>query len=128
MNLIRKIKINKITPVLTKREFNIIEYVNDKLKDLIPFEKNQSLFYMKLNGEWIFEIDNNYKTVWINDDKFWRILNNKFRMKSFDIKIFLKFMIENQFKIYNNYNIDYLNYTSYVHSPENDFRRMNNIK
>lgn len=126
MNLIRKYKIHKITPVLNDKELKLINFIEDKLKDLILFKTeklSESTFYMKLECEWVLDIDTDYKKIWINGKNFWNILEDEYEMKNDDIIILLKYMIEKTLKIEIVYPLTKLDY-SYMEicSPEEEFK------
>ncbi len=102
MNLVRKIKISKITSVeFTEKEKEIIDFINSKLSDLIPFKHDNyplSIFYMSSNGKWILEQDNNIDRLYIRFDNFWQVLQTKYSMGYNDIQILLQYMVEQAFK------------------------------
>ncbi len=102
MNLIRKIKINKITSVeFTEKELKIIEFINSMLSDLIPFQYEnlpESMFYMNPAGKWILEQNDKSDILYVRLENFWRILETDYSMGYDDIQTLLKYMIEQAFK------------------------------
>ncbi len=102
MNLIRKYKISKLlNKPLTGIESEIIEFIKEWLKDLIPFKYDESpntIFYMNTEGLYVLEhsFENRYLYVrWID---FWNVLSHKYSLNYIDIQLLLKFMIEEAFK------------------------------
>ncbi len=102
MNLLRKLKINKITSVeFTEKEKEIIGFIKSILDDLIPFKYNNyanSMFYMNSEGKWILEQDDKSNRLWIRYDDFWGVLDKTFSIEYDDIKNLLKYMVEQAFK------------------------------
>lgn len=102
MNLVRKIKISKITEVVfTDAEKEIMNYINSKLSKLTPFECDilpTSIFYMSPEGKWVLEIDNITDRLWVRYVDFWGILEAKFLIYHNDIPSLLHYMIECYFK------------------------------
>ncbi len=101
MNLIRKIKINKITEVnFTEKEKEIIDFVNSMLSDLIPFKHDdypESIFYFK-GDKWVLEQDNVYHVLRVRYNIFWSVLEKKYLLLFNEIQYILKYMIEESFK------------------------------
>lgn len=102
MNLVRKLKISKLVNVsFTDIEKEIINFINSKLSDLIPFQYDaypESIFYMSSDDLYILEQDNNNDRLWVRLDGFWKVLENKYSMVLDDIQVLLKYMIEQAFK------------------------------
>ncbi len=101
MNLVRKLKINKITSVeFTEKDKEIIEFVNSILDDLTPFKYDnypESMFYFK-GSKWFLEQDDKHDVLRIRYDGFWEPLENMYSIKYIDIQILLKYMVELSFK------------------------------
>ncbi len=102
MNLIRKYKISKlINKPLTGVETEIIDFIHEWLKDLIPFKMKafqNSIFYMNSTGKFVLEQDNKNDRLWIRWEGFWYVLTSQYELKYTDIQILLKFMVEEAFK------------------------------
>lgn len=100
-NLIRKIKLHQIEPVLSKKELKIIEFIYSKLENLNKFKRTSSeiFAYMNKNGEFIFSynLETHYTYVRYND--YMEVLRQKYKIKFEYIKEILKYIIENKFKI-----------------------------
>ncbi len=101
MNLIRSIKINKLGIAIPEKEKEIINFVNSILDDLIPYKHinyPKSMFYMNTVGKWILEQDDRNDVLRVRYDIFWSVLENKFLMTYTDIRVLLKYMVEDSFK------------------------------
>ncbi len=102
MNLVRKIKISKITEVnFTEIETEIINFVNSKLDDLIPFKYEKypkSIFYMSPEGKWLLEQDDKNDRLYVRYNNFWEVLNDKYKMINSEIQYTLKYMVEQYFE------------------------------
>ncbi|MFM2393101.1 MAG: hypothetical protein RLZZ546_1083 [Bacteroidota bacterium] len=102
MNLIRKYKISKLlNKPLEGVEKEIILFIQDWLKDLIPFKMDKypdSIYYMKQDGKYVLEEDKNNKVLWVRYIDFWKVLEYSYSLKDTDIQIILKYMAEEAFK------------------------------
>lgn len=116
MNLVRKIKISKLTEVeFSETELEIINFIKTNLVDLIPFtidNYNQSIFYMNEKCDWIFDYDSKYKVIWIRHDSFINLLEHKYKIKTIDIKYLITDIFTNIFKmdVYNFISLQYYHY------------------
>ncbi len=100
MNLIRSIKINKLGIAIPEKELEIINFVNSMLSDLTPFKYDnlpKSMFYFK-GDKWLVEQDDLNDMLWVRFEGFWEILQEKYSIEHWEIKFFLKYMIEKSFK------------------------------
>ncbi len=102
MNLVRKIKISKLISVeFTEIETEIIEFINSKLSDLIPYKYTnlpKSMFYMSPAGKWLLEQDDSDNILRVRYEDFWNVLQSKYWMEQEDIENLLKYMVEQSFK------------------------------
>lgn len=101
--LIRKIKIHKFVPVLTKKELEIVNFIENKLSDLKIYQYDKqdefsSLYYGNNKNECIFRINFSSRFIWIKDKNFWEILKNKYLMEEKDIQSLLYYYIKNLYK------------------------------
>ncbi len=106
MNLVRKIKLNKIISIsFTTEELEVISFLKENLKDLIVYKSDYDYpyktFYLNKNGKYVFDIDNDFLSL--NESIFHNI---KKVLGYYDLKIFLKYMIGNYIKK----DISYINY------------------
>ncbi len=109
MNLIRKLKISNLTNLpLEGIDKKIVDFVNSKLNDLIPFkwvEFPDSVFYMNSLGLCVLHIDNKNNFLYIRWSGFWEILVNTFELEYGYIQVLLKYMVEKSFKQKNDISI-----------------------
>jgi hypothetical protein len=100
-NLIRKYKIHQITPVLNKRELEIINFIKGKISNLTEFKDNnhpKSLFFMNSEGKWILEQDDTYERLYVRYEDFWEVLKTKYKLDYTDIQLLIQSMVEIAFK------------------------------
>ncbi len=97
MNLVRKIKIHKITnQPLTEVEQEIYDFVYGKLKDLKPFTSDsysESIFYGSDIDSIILEQDNKKDRLWVKYTDFWKVLEDTYSMKKSDIQDLISYMV-----------------------------------
>lgn len=102
MNLVRKIKISKISnKPLIGIDKEIVDFIESILSDLIPFHMDNeptSFYYMKLNGDWILDQDNNSDRLWVRYEDFWEVLETKYFIDYKDIQNIIKYFVEQVFK------------------------------
>jgi hypothetical protein len=101
MNLIRKYKIHQLTPVLSKRELEIIEFIKGKISNLTECEDTDypnSIMYMNSEGKYILEQDNRNKRLYVRYEDFWKVLETKYNLKHDDIQSIIQSMVEIAFK------------------------------
>ncbi len=99
MELVRKLKINKLTPVsFTEEEKEILEFTKSRISYLTIFEYRKSIYYMNNDGEWILELDSEYPMLWVRWEDFWKVLEKKYKICDKDISIFLKWIIRDNLK------------------------------
>jgi hypothetical protein len=102
-NIIRKIKIHKIVPVLSEQELEIINFIENKLDNLkefiYPIYKDRDIFYMNDKGDMILDIDYTRKQFYIRYQGFWKILQDHFKLEETEIKLILKYFLEHKLKI-----------------------------
>lgn len=102
MNLVRKIKISKLTDVsFTDEEKEIVDFIKSKLDDLIPFKWDKyplSIFYMNSKGDYILEQDDKRDSLFVRWNGFWRVLHDKYSIDNTNIKVLIKYMVEQAFK------------------------------
>ena len=101
MNLVRKIKISKLTDThLTGVDKEIVDFIESILSDLIPFHMvndTTSIYYMKPNGDWILDQDNALGRLWVRED-FWRLLQTKYFIDYKEVQNIIKYLVEQAFK------------------------------
>jgi hypothetical protein len=103
-NLYRRYKISKLLdePLLDK-EKEIVEFVLDKIKDLNIFSNGSNIhYYRNSKGEKIFEreefIDYELR-LWITNEGFWKVLEKKYLLSTWDIQYILYDIICENYKI-----------------------------
>ena len=68
MYLIRKYKIHQITPILTDKELEIINFINSKINNLSELKSNNhpdSIFFMDKYNRWVLEENNKDKIIYV---------------------------------------------------------------
>lgn len=102
MNLVRKIKISKLTKTsLLGIDKEIVDFINSILYDLIPFQMEDnltSIYYMNNKGDWILEQDNKNNALWVRYGMVWKILKYDYMINDINIQTLLKYMVEQAFK------------------------------
>jgi hypothetical protein len=118
MNLVRKLKINNITPItFSQNEQGVIDFVESKIKNLIPFKEkiekiNQfrcvgdtlkdSLYYINTKGECILNClycQDDDIIMLVKDKNFWKSLSLTHHLTNPEIEYVLKYFLEKEFKI-----------------------------
>ncbi len=126
MNLVRKLKISKIASVeFTEIEKEIIEFINSMLSDLIPFKDEtfpDSMFYFK-GDKWLLEQDDCNDILYVRYDTFWHILSQNYLIKNDDIRILLKYMVEQSFRQRLSIPISYAGQSESISKIENSFKQ-----
>ncbi len=132
MNLVRKLKIGLVHQVeYTEKEAEIIKFISGWMEDLIPFMIKDafpdSIFYMKFDGVWVLEKDNQTKKLIVRDD-FIDVLIINYRMSINDINSLIFYMLK---KLYNvDVEESYYVQSATTSSPtyiEREFMKKNNI-
>lgn len=114
MNLVRKLKINKITPIkFSQAEQDVITFIESKITNLIPFKEDNaqfkkiikdydySIYYLSSEGECILDcvyVDNKIIML-VKDDNFWKSLFLTHCLTNTEIEFILKYFLEQEFKI-----------------------------
>lgn len=104
MNLIRKIKINKFIPCLTKQEQDIISFIENKLLNLIKYKyycdmfQEHEIYFGNIDNECIFRINITNHIIWIKYDNFWNILGIKYKLDYSVILSILEYYIKKFYK------------------------------
>ncbi len=102
MNLVRKIKINKISPVeFTENEQDVIFFIEEVFKTLTIIKEDKSIFFINPDAVIILEekIIDKSSFLFVNDDMFWDILNRKFKLIGSEIVEIIHYMAEDFFKM-----------------------------
>ncbi len=113
MELVRKLKINKLTPVsFTEEEKEILDFVKSRISSLTVFEYKSSIYYINNDNQWILEQDSEHNMIWVRWEDFWKVLERKYKISDKDISIFLKWIIKDNLKckiseVYYNYTHSY---------------------
>ena len=100
-NLLRRYKIHQITPVLSKQELEIIDFIKNKINNLTEFKYSDypdSLFYMNSEGECILEQDDKNERLYVRYYGFWEVLETKYKLDYIDIQFIIQGMVEIAFK------------------------------
>ncbi len=101
MNLLRKIKINKIIKAsFSPDELVVLDFIKTTLSNLkiIRYNKEPNvLYYVNSNGIGILRTDLN--ACWVRHSNFWFELSSKHNIPYDDVKIILKYMIQDIVKI-----------------------------
>lgn len=87
---------------MLKQELEIINFIKDKLSDLIAYKDEnhpETIFYRNSEDKWVLEQDNLNDTLWVKYKDFWSVLGIKYSMKFKDIQLVIKYMVEQKFKI-----------------------------
>lgn len=115
-NIIRRIKIHKLTPVLTEFDLELISFIEYKLSNLKQYTDTNNcilkdtILFGNAYKECIFRVDMKYKKIWIKGSGFYDTLLHKYNLSLDNIDIILKYFIN---KIYKEYDIsDYTIYDS----------------
>ena len=97
MNIIRKLKISKVTEVIfTEVEKEAINLINDWISDLTVFideNRPDEINYMK-GDLFVLQQDNINNILYVRYDGFWKVLNIEYN----DIQTLIKYMVEQAFK------------------------------
>lgn len=96
MNLIRKLKISKLTNVIfTDIEKEIIDFINSKLTNLIPFQleyDSVTIYHMNSEGVCLLIEDIECDELWFRYYGFWDKLENKYFISRPDTQLILHYM------------------------------------
>ena len=103
MNYKRKFKVHQITPCFSKVELEIISFIENKVNNLIIYERKRhySQYYMNEEGKCILE--NRSGTLLISKFGFWKILQDEYDMEYTNIWK----LIDSVFKLRLKLNIKY---------------------
>jgi len=96
MNLTRKYKIHRLSPCLNDAEIEIINFIENKIKDLKPIKKDeypQSIFYLDSDGLSILEQDDINDKLWVRHKDFWEVLETKYLLKYTEIQDIIYCMV-----------------------------------
>ncbi len=130
MNLVRKYKISKaINKPLPSSEQEIVDFIHEWLKDLIPFKRlnyPNTIHYMKKDGRYVLQTNNKVNFSWIRNKDFWEVLNKKYLLTAKDIQNLLKFMIEENFK--QDIAIPHKSLSAYCDMIEEAYKQYNTIR
>lgn len=124
MNLVRKLKINKILPCLTTLNLLVLTYIDEELNNLTCYQEKgngERLFYFKDN-KFIFEYYCMKNVVYFSSD-ISEFLYYNYTMNNRDILEILKYKIEKKFEILSNVEImrnEYLNYIERTFKEDKD--------
>ena len=80
---------------------NIKSFVSDWLIDLFAFyntEHPNTTFFMKSNGDFVFEYNKVELDLFVRYEGFWSVLTRKYSMKYSDAYLVIKYMVEEGFK------------------------------
>jgi hypothetical protein len=100
-NLLRRYKIHQITPVLNKKELEIINFIKGKINNLTEYkDKNypDSIFFMNSEGKYILELDDKNEYLGVRYEGFWEVLGTKYKLNYTDIQFIIQGMMEIAFK------------------------------
>ena len=101
MNLVRKIKISKLTNIpLTGVDKEIVDFINYKLSNLTPFKFNINTYYnyMDSEGKFVFTQSDKHNTLYVRYEGLWDVLDTKYGMLYEECEYILKFMIQKYLK------------------------------
>ncbi len=103
MNIVRKLKINNITPtILTNEEDIVLNFIYSCLSNLQTHTHEwypNSIFYMNSDGEYMLEYHKEYNIMGISRSRCWDKLVNIFNIKESDVEDILKYTIEQKLNI-----------------------------
>lgn len=102
MKLIRKIKIEQITPVLSEIELEMINFIKEKISNLILYNRenfNEFLYFMNYKNEFIYLYSKNTNIIFVRYFDFYEVLEKVYKMKKEDIINILKYNIEKILKL-----------------------------
>lgn len=102
-SLVRKIKIHKLIPVLSKKELEIINFTKNILSNLILFKCDRyynHIFYMNKKGEFVIEFNTSDNTLYVSYERLWKDIEDNFPIfiTHNEIQIFLHYLMEKIFK------------------------------
>ena len=96
MNLIRKLKISKISnQPLTGVYKEIVDFINSKLTNLIPFQMDDdrgNIYHMNSEGLCLLIEDKKDDELWFRYYGFWDKLENKYFISRDDTQLILHYM------------------------------------
>jgi hypothetical protein len=104
-NIVRKMKIGKFlnNDNLSDDEKSIIDFIYDKLVNTEKILSNDfpnSIFYIDTICKFtIFEIRLDEDAIIIKYNGLWKVLHKQYKIDNNDIRILLKYIIEDMFKI-----------------------------
>ena len=110
MNILRKYKIHQLTPVLSIRELEIVNFIESKLSDLKPYYNmvlnDRNLYFMNDEGNCILSFSIHENKFRIGYMGFYKVLEKDYVIEIEDIKILLIYFIEKKYPMYKNISID----------------------
>jgi hypothetical protein len=99
VNILRKIKISKLTPVnFSDDEKEIINICEKKLRYLNGYVYNDVTVYTNLINEFVFEANHRNKKIYINKESFWDVIEKK--LKYDNTQKLLSYLIKNKYEHY----------------------------
>jgi hypothetical protein len=104
-NLVRKLKIGKLLNVdnLSVDEKSIVDFIYGKLSNtekILSSDFPNSIFYIDIIYKFtIFEIRLDEDTIIVKYNGLWKVLHMDYKVDNNDIRILLKYMIEDMFNI-----------------------------
>lgn len=99
MNLVRKIKISKITNIeLSDEEKRIINYIEYRLINLSQRHENNIIYFVDFNGIHLFDYNILDESFHVRHSNIWLTISNRFSIKYEYIKPLMAYLIEMKFK------------------------------
>lgn len=100
MNIVRKIKISKLTnKKLTRYEKKLIKFFDFVFQKYIPYRFKSILYIMNIGGGCDFEYDKKNKILYVGEDQTWNSLINNDLMSYEHLFDYLKYRMQKEYSI-----------------------------
>ncbi len=102
MNIIRKIKISKLTNVsFSEEEQEIIDLIVRKLRYLTSYVYNDVTVYTNVMSDFIFEANHRSKKIYVHKHDFWDLIEHKIGYES--TQVLLSYFIKHNYEHYSSF-------------------------